>query len=97
MKGKYTMKKQKKIPEFKSESDESEFWSKKDSTEYIDWSKAERVVLPELKPTTKSISIRLPEIMLNSLKTIANKMDIPYQSLIKMFLQEKISKEYKSI
>ena len=96
MKGKYTMKKLKKIPEFKSETEETEFWSKNDSTEYIDWSKAERAVLPELKPTTKSISIRLPEIMLNNLKTIANKMDIPYQSLIKIFLQEKISKEYKS-
>ena len=96
MKGKYIMKKTKKIPQFKTEAEESEFWRTHDSSEYIDWSKAEHVTLPELKPTTKSISIRLPEFMLNNLKSMANKMDIPYQSLIKMFLQEKISREYKS-
>ncbi|MFH1050815.1 MAG: BrnA antitoxin family protein [bacterium] len=90
------MKKLKKILKFKSEADESEFWSKNDSSEYVDWGKAKKIVMPALKPTTRSISIRLPEIMLNSLKSIANKMDIPYQSLIKMFLQEKISKEFKS-
>jgi predicted DNA binding CopG/RHH family protein len=92
MKGKYTMKKMQKIPDFKSESEEFEFWSKNDSTEYIDWNNSRKEIFPELKPTTKSISIRLPEIMINNLKSIANKMDIPYQSLIKIYLQENINR-----
>jgi len=89
------MKKLKKIPEFKSEKQEAEFWNKNDSTDYLDWSKAEKVTMSELKPTTRSISIRLPEIMLNNLKNIANKMDIPYQSLIKIYLQENIERNYQ--
>ncbi len=87
------MKKNKKIPEFKSEKEESDFWSKNDSTEYIDWNKAEKVLLPDLKPSTKSISLRLPEGMLYKIKMLAHKRDIPYQSLIKMFLQDKIDRE----
>jgi predicted DNA binding CopG/RHH family protein len=83
------------IPTFKSEDEEREFWATHDSTDYIDWDLAEAVVLPKLKPSTKTISLRLPEMMLNELRLIANKRDIPYQSLIKMFLKERIDQELK--
>ena len=85
----------KEIPTFKNDDEEREFWATHDSTEYVDWDKAERVVLPKLKPSTKTISLRLPELMLNELRVIANKRDVPYQSLIKMFLKERIDKELK--
>jgi len=84
----------KKIPEFKNEDEEREFWSIHDSTDYIDWSKAKRVTFPNLKPSTKTISIRLPETLLSDIKFLANKKDVPYQSLIKMFLYEKIEEEF---
>lgn len=80
------MKKLKKIPKFKSEKKESEFWENNDSTEYIDWNNAKKASFPDLKPSTKTISLRLPEHMLEDIKVIANKNDIPYQSLIKMML-----------
>jgi predicted DNA binding CopG/RHH family protein len=83
------------IPTFASEEEEREFWASHDSTEYVDWDKAEAVVLPKLKPSTKTISLRLPELMLNELRLIANKRDVPYQSLIKMFLKERIDQELK--
>ncbi len=83
------------IPTFKSDEEEREFWATHDSTEYIDWDGAEAVVLPKLKPSTKTISLRLPELMLNELRLIANKRDVPYQSLIKMFLKERIDQELK--
>jgi predicted DNA binding CopG/RHH family protein len=83
----------KKIPEFKNEDEEREFWAAHDSTEYIDWKKAERVTLPNLKPSVKKISLRLPESMLEELKLLANKKDVPYQSLLKIFLAERIEKE----
>ncbi len=85
----------KKIPKFKSEAEEQKFWSKADSTEYIDWKKAKRMVLPNLKPSLKTISLRLPESMIEELKLLANKRDVPYQSLLKMFLSERIEKEIK--
>jgi predicted DNA binding CopG/RHH family protein len=85
----------KEIPTFKNEDEEREFWATQDSTEYVDWDKAETVVLPKLKPSTKTISLRLPELMLNELRVIANKRDVPYQSLIKMFLKERIDQELK--
>lgn len=84
---------QKDIPVFADEDEERAFWRDHDSTEYLDWDKAESVVLPKLKPSTKAISMRLPEVMLNHLRMIANKRDIPYQSLIKVFLAEKIEEE----
>ena len=87
----------KKIPKFKSEDQEREFWSKADSTEYIDWNKAKRTILPNLKPSTKKISLRLPELMIEELKLLANKRDIPYQSLMKIYLAERIQNELKSI
>ncbi len=87
----------KKIPKFKSETEEREFWSKADSTEYIEWKKARRIVMPNLKPSLKTISLRLPESMLEELKLLANKRDVPYQSLLKMFLSERIEKELKYV
>jgi len=90
------MNRKKKIPKFKSEDEEREFWATHDSTEYVDWNKAKRVVLPELKPSLKTISLRLPESMLEELKLLAHKKDVPYQSLLKMFLSEKINEELKA-
>ena len=83
----------KKIPNFKSEEDERRFWQKHDSSEYIDWDDAEDVRLPKLKPSTRKISIRLPESMLEELKLLANKRDVPYQSLLKIYLSERINSE----
>jgi len=83
----------KKIPKFKNEDEEREFWASQDSTDYIDWSEAEEVVLPNLKPTLKTISLRLPQIMIDELKLLAHKRDVPYQSLLKMFLAERIKQE----
>jgi predicted DNA binding CopG/RHH family protein len=88
--------KKKKIPAFRTEEEEREFWAKADSTEYIDWDKAKRVVLPNLKPSQKTISLRLPEMMLAKLKVLANKRDVPYQSLLKIFLAERIEEELRS-
>ena len=87
------MKARKKIPTFKDEDEEREFWSNEDSTEYIDWSKARRVTLPNLRPSMRTISLRLPEAMIAELKLLANKQDVPYQSLLKVFLAERIKKE----
>ena len=83
----------KKIPEFKNEEAERKFWATHDSTEYVDWSKAKRAIFPNLKPSTKTISLRLPQTMLEELKVLANKRDVPYQSLLKMFLSERIDSE----
>lgn len=90
------MKKLKQIPKFKNEDEEDEFWSTHDSTEYVDWSKAMvNPVFPNLKFSTKTITIRVPESLLNSLKMIANKKDVPYQSLMKIFLDEKVREEMR--
>jgi predicted DNA binding CopG/RHH family protein len=83
----------KKIPEFKNEDEEREFWLSHDSTEYVDWKKAKRVLLPKLKPSIKTISLRLPQSMLEELKLLANKRDVPYQSLVKIFLADRIEQE----
>jgi predicted DNA binding CopG/RHH family protein len=79
-----------KLPTFANEGEERAFWETHDSTDYVDWKQAERVVLPNLKPTTKTISLRLPQHLLDSIKTAANARDVPYQSLIKVWLQEKL-------
>ena len=81
------------IPEFQNEDEEREFWATHDATDYLDWSQAERVIFPKLKPSTKTISLRMPESMLNELRTLANARDVPYQSLIKLFLRERIDQE----
>ncbi len=83
----------KKIPKFKNEDEERDFWATHDSTEYINWKQAKRATLPNLKPSVKTISLRLPESMLEELKLLANKKDVPYQSLLKVFLSERIEKE----
>lgn len=90
------MKKQlKKIPKFKNEDEEAEFWSTHDSTEYVDWSKAVvgRNLFPNLKPSSRSISIRLPEFLINQVKVEANKIDVPYQALMKQYISNGVLKE----
>lgn len=87
------MRRLKKIPTFKDEEAERKFWSKADSTEYIDWSKAQKLVLPKFRPTLRTISLRLPESMIAELKLLANQRDVPYQSLLKVFLAERIKQE----
>ncbi len=83
----------KKIPQFKSEKEERDFWQKHDSTEYVDWKKAERRTMANLKPSVKTISLRLSASMLEELKLLANKRDVPYQSLVKVFLSDRIEQE----
>lgn len=78
---------------FENEDEEREFWSKQDSTRVVDWTRAQRVTLAELKPSTKTISLRLPSFMLEEIKRLANKRDVPYQSLIKLFLAERVRRE----
>ena len=78
------------VPTFADEAQERAFWETHDSTEHFDWSKARRVTLPNLKPSTKTISLRLPQHLLDSIKVAANARDVPYQSLIKVWLQEKL-------
>ena len=88
------MKKQlKKIPKFKSDQAEARFWDTHDSTTYIDWRTAKRVRFPNLKPSTETISLRLPQGMLEEIKVLAQKRDVPYQSLIKIMLDSKIRDE----
>ena len=77
-------------PKFASEKAEQAYWESHDSTDHLDWSQAQKVSLPNLKPTTKTISLRLPQHLLDSIKTAANSRDVPYQSLIKVWLQEKL-------
>jgi predicted DNA binding CopG/RHH family protein len=84
------MGKLKPVPRFRTEAEERKFWETHDSTAYVDWSKAERVRFPNLKPSTAAISIRLPVGLLERIKIAANKRDVPYQSLIKMWLAEKV-------
>jgi predicted DNA binding CopG/RHH family protein len=83
----------KSIPKFKNAQEEAEFWDTHDSTKYVDWSKAEKAVFPNLKFTTESISIRLPSPLLARLKELANEKDVPYQSLMKTYLSDQIDKE----
>jgi predicted DNA binding CopG/RHH family protein len=84
------MSKVKKAPKFKTEAEERAFWESNDSSEYVDWSKAAPVTMSNLKPSTRTISLRLPEMLLDSIKIEANKRDMPYQSLIKAWLADDI-------
>lgn len=84
------MSKLKRIPEFKSEAEERAFWESHDSSDYVDWRKAQYASFPNLKPSTRTISLRLPEGLLDSIKIEANKRDMPYQSLIKAWLAEDV-------
>ena len=87
------MSKLKKIPTFRTEAEERAFWEIHDSSDYLDWSKAGTVSMPNLKPSTKTISLRLPETLLDRIKIEANKRDMPYQSLIKVWLMEDIDQD----
>ena len=85
----------KKTPKFKSEARERSFWAKADSTRYVEWKRGQRVVFPNLKPTLRTISVRLPDLLLEELKLLANKRDVPYQSLLKIFLAERVEQELR--
>ena len=87
------MKKLKKIPGFKNEDEERKFWATHDSTEYIDWSVSKQVRFSKLKPSEKAISIRMPEFLIADLKFLANQQGVPYQSLLKVYVAEKVKKE----
>ncbi len=87
----------KRIPRFKTEDEERRFWQTHDSTEYMDWDEAAETILARLKPSTKTISLRLPESMIEELKLLANKKDIPYQSLLKVYLAEKLEEELQGL
>jgi predicted DNA binding CopG/RHH family protein len=89
------MNKLKKIPVFSNEEEEREFWASHDSSEYVEWKKSERVIFPNLKPSTKTISLRLPEHILDEIKMLASKRDVPYQSLIKIFLKDRLNEELR--
>lgn len=84
------------IPKFKTEGEERAFWSEQDSSDYLNWERAGKALFPNLKPSTKSISLRLPESLLDALRQMANERDVPYQSLIKMILQERIERDLRS-
>lgn len=87
--------KRRRIPTFESEAEEREFWTKHDSADYLDWSDASPVVLASLRPSTSTISLRLPDFMLEELKLLAHQRDVPYQSLLKVFLAERLQAERK--
>ena len=91
--GRLPIMKKKGAPEFRSEDGEREFWAGHDSTAYIDWRAAGRQEFPNLKPTLRTISLRLPVSMIEDLKILANQRDVPYQSLLKVFLAERLKKE----
>ena len=83
----------KRMPKFKSEDEEREFWASHDATDYVDFTTGQEALFPNLKPTTRTISIRLPEPLIDKLKMLANKRDVPYQSLLKVLLAEKVEEE----
>ncbi|HET8918037.1 MAG TPA: BrnA antitoxin family protein [Candidatus Binatia bacterium] len=89
-------KQRKKVPIFKSEDEEREFWARHDSTDYIDYKKAKRVQFPNLKPSSRAISIRLPESLIENIKVLANREDVPYQSMMKVLLAEKVTEALRS-
>ena len=89
------MKKELKVPRFRSEDEEREFWAKNDLTDYFDLRKAKPVSFPNLKPSLRTISIRLPQYLIEDLKALANEMDIPYQALLKQFLAERVKREWR--
>jgi predicted DNA binding CopG/RHH family protein len=85
--------KKRRIPKFRSEEEERSFWAEHDSTEYLDWESAQRQRFPNLKPTLRTISLRLPVSMIEELKMLAHQRDVPYQSLLKVFLAERLQQE----
>lgn len=95
-KSKLSSRKPRPVPRFASEDDERAFWARHDVTDYFDWSRAVLATFPNLRPSTTTISIRLPEPMLEELKALANERDVPYQSLMKVFLAERIARERRT-
>jgi predicted DNA binding CopG/RHH family protein len=91
------MKTMKKPPIFKTEKQESDFWLKTDSSDYVDWGKGTKAIFTNLKPSLKTISLRLPEMLIAELKMLANKKDVPYQTLLKTFLAERVEREMSTI
>jgi predicted DNA binding CopG/RHH family protein len=89
------MTKLKKIPKFKSPTEEKQFWEKHDSADFIDWKKAKHIAFPNLKPSVKTISLRLPEHLLNAIKIMANQEDVPYQSLMKILLAQGVERAHR--
>jgi predicted DNA binding CopG/RHH family protein len=89
------MRRLKEVPKFENEDEEREFWKSENSTDFVDWENAESVVLPKLKPSTTTISLRMSDSMLNQIRLVANKRDVPYQSLIKIFLKERLDEELR--
>lgn len=87
----------KQLPRHRSEEKEREFWAAADSTDYVDWRSAKRMAFPNLHPSTRTISLRLPEGLLADLKILANKQDVPYQSLLKIYLAERIRQEFSKL
>lgn len=85
------------IPEFATEADERRFWETHDSVDFVDWSSARRVRFSNLKPSTETISLRLPAGLLADLKTLANRQDVPYQSLLKVFLADRVAREWRAV
>lgn len=90
------MKKLKEIPKFRNEDEEREFWATHDSTDYIDWSKARHVIFPNLKLTKKPISLRVTTSLLAKVKVVANKKDMPYQTLMKQYISEGVDKDFRA-
>ena len=85
------------VPRFKTEDQERDYWASHDSIEHVDWSSARRVLLPSLKPSLKTISVRLPQSMIDQLKVLAKRRDVPCQSLMKVFLAERIEQELRPL
>jgi predicted DNA binding CopG/RHH family protein len=83
----------KNVPRFQNEAEEREFWEREDSSGFVDWSRAQRIAFSNLKPSTRSISLRLPEHLLDAIRMAANRCDVPYQSLMKIWLAEKVQEE----
>lgn len=83
------------IPRFRDEDEERAFWATHDATDYFDWSASQPAVLPSLKPSTETISLRLPASLLADLKILANRLDVPYQSLLKVYLAERVAVELR--
>jgi predicted DNA binding CopG/RHH family protein len=86
-----------KIPKFKNEDEERTFWANNDSADFLDWNNARPVELNKLKPTVHSISLRLPDVLLGKLKILANKKDVPYQTLLKIYLSDRVTKEFHTV
>jgi predicted DNA binding CopG/RHH family protein len=89
--------KKKPIPKFRTEARERAFWAAHDSKEFLNWKQSERQVFPRLTPSLKTISLRLPELLLEELKLLANKRDVPYQSLLKLYLAERVEEELQLV